>query len=396
MVSLKPPAAGRQKIERRAVREPPFYIRGNEKVEAQPRPGLFTKPSDFKLRLFPRDGFENQDMKPFLAITMGDPLGIGPEVVVKALRQEAFHRLCHPLVIGDPGVLRQTVAALGVALRVVEVEGVGFEAEPGKIFLLPGSSLPLGRDLRELPRDASARAAFAYLETAGRLALTGKVHGIVTGPVNKEAIHRAGIPFRGHTEYLAEISQTRKFAMMLAGERLRVALVTTHIAHEAVAKSLTGEAISNVIEVTHQGLREFFRIPAPRLGVAALNPHAGEGGLFGTEEKMISGAVKEAAGKGLNVSGPWPADTLFYRAVRGEFDAVVCMYHDQALIPLKLLQFDSAVNSTLGLPFIRTSVDHGVAYDLAGRGSAHSRSLEEAIRLAAQMALYRQGAGSRE
>ena len=335
-------------------------------------------------------------MKPTLAITMGDPLGIGPEVVVKALKQDNFHRLCHPLVIGDPGILRQTVAALGVALQIVEVKGAGFEGEPGKLFLLPASSLPIGKDLQKLPRDDSARASFAYVEKAGRLALTRDVHGIVTGPVNKEAIHRAGIPFRGHTEYLAEISQTKKFVMMLAGERLRVALVTTHIAHEAVAKSLTEEAISNVIEVTNQGLRDFFRIPAPRLGVAALNPHAGEGGLFGNEEGMIAGAVQKARGNGLKVSGPWPADTLFYRAVQGEFDAVVCMYHDQALIPLKLLHFDSAVNLTLGLPFIRTSVDHGVAYDLAGRGLANSRSLEEAIRLAVQMALYRQGAGSRE
>jgi len=335
-------------------------------------------------------------MKPTLAITMGDPLGIGPEVVVKALNQDSFHRLCHPLVIGDPAVLRQTVAGLGLALQIIEVKGIGFEGEPGKIFLLPASSLPTGKDLQKLARDDSARASFAYIEKAVRLALTGEVPGIVTGPVNKEAIHRSGIPFRGHTEYLAEISQTKKFVMMLAGERLRVALVTTHIPYTAVAESLSEEGILNVIEVTSQGLRDFFRISAPRLGVAALNPHAGEGGLFGNEERVIAGAVRKAQGKGLNVSGPWPADTLFHRAVQGEFDAVVCMYHDQALIPLKLLHFDSAVNITLGLPFIRTSVDHGVAYDLAGRGLASSRSLEEAIRLAAQMTLWRQGAGGKE
>lgn len=335
-------------------------------------------------------------MKPTLAITMGDPLGIGPEVVVKALKQESFFRLCDPLVIGDPAVLERIVAGLGFALQIVQVGGPGFEGGPGKIFLLPASSLPAGKDLQKLPRENSARASFAYIEEAARLALTGKVHGIVTGPVNKEAIHRAGIPFRGHTEYLAEISQTKKFVMMLAGERLRVALVTTHIPYAAVTEALNEEGIVSAIEVTSRGLRDFFRMTAPRLGVAALNPHAGEGGLFGNEEGMIAGAVRKAQGKGLDVSGPWPADTLFYRAVQGEFDAVICMYHDQALIPLKLLHFDSAVNITLGLPFIRTSVDHGVAYDLAGRGLASSRSLEEAIRLAAQMALSKQEADSGE
>jgi 4-hydroxythreonine-4-phosphate dehydrogenase len=184
--------------------------------------------------------------------------------------------------------------------------------------------------------------------------------------------------------------------MMLAGERLRVSLVTTHIPHGAVAKSLRERSILSVIEITARGLRDFFQISKPRLGVAALNPHAGEGGLFGGEEGAIARAVKKAREKGISASGPWPADTLFYRAVQGEFDAVVCMYHDQALIPLKLLHFDSAVNITLGLPFVRTSVDHGVAYELAGRGLASSRSMEEAIRMAAHMVECKRGAGGKE
>jgi 4-hydroxythreonine-4-phosphate dehydrogenase len=330
-------------------------------------------------------------MKPTLAIPMGDPLGIGPEVTVKALCKEEAHRLCRPLVIGDPGILRRTAEDLGLPLEMVEAPDAAFEDEPGKIFVFPASALPLEKDLRRLPRDACARASFAYIEKAGRLALTGKVDAMVTGPVNKEAIHRTGIPFQGHTEYLAEISRTKKYVMMLAGERLRVALVTTHIPHASVTGRLTEERIGEVIEVTGSGLRDFFRIPAPRLGVAALNPHAGEGGLFGNEEGIIAAAVQKARRGGWEASGPWPADTLFYRTVRGEFDAVVCMYHDQALIPLKLLHFESAVNITLGLPFIRTSVDHGVAYDLAGRGVASSRSLEEAIRLAAEMALSKHG-----
>jgi 4-hydroxythreonine-4-phosphate dehydrogenase len=333
-------------------------------------------------------------MKPTLAITMGDPLGIGPEVLVKALKQDDIRNLCRPWVIGDAGVLRRTAAALGSPLELVEAEAEISPADTGKIPLLPVSFLQAGKNLQDLPREDSARASFAYIEKAARLALDGKVRGIVTGPVSKEAIHRAGIPFRGHTEYLAEVSKTGKFVMMLAGERLRVSLVTTHIAHAAVAPSLREEEIRSVIEVTGRGLKDFFGIPSPRLGVAALNPHAGEGGLFGNEEGVINAAVAKGRAGGWNVSGPWPADTLFYRAVQGEFDAVVCMYHDQALIPLKLLHFDSAVNITLGLPFIRTSVDHGVAYDLAGRGTASSRSLEEAVRLAAKMAAGNQEAGN--
>jgi 4-phospho-D-threonate 3-dehydrogenase / 4-phospho-D-erythronate 3-dehydrogenase len=333
-------------------------------------------------------------MKPILAITMGDPSGIGPEVTVKALIREDLRRLCRPLVIGDAGILRRTAAALGASARIQEAgedEWKSLPEDSGRIYLLSASFLPDRKDPRGLPRDEAARAAFGYIEKAARLALAGEVQGIVTGPVNKEAIHRAGIPFRGHTEYLAEVSRTERFAMMLAGERLRVALVTTHIPHAAVPQSLREEDIRSVIELTDRGLRDFFLIPAPRLGVAAWNPHAGEGGLFGQEEGVIAAAVEKARSGGVQVSGPWPADTLFYRAVQGGFDAVVCMYHDQALIPLKLLHFDSAVNITLGLPFIRTSVDHGVAYDLAGRGMASSRSLEEAVRLAARMAQARQG-----
>ncbi len=325
---------------------------------------------------------------------MGDPSGIGPEVLAKALARRFFHRLCTPLVIGDPFVLRQTIQALRLNLEVVESGGEENRGDPGKIFLLPAFPVRSAKGSHPLQREESARASFAYLEKGAQLALTGKVHGLVTGPVSKEAIHGAGISFRGHTEYLAKVSGTKKFAMMLAGKRLRVSLVTTHIPHRDVSKSLSERGILDVIELTFRGIRDFFRIPKPRLGVAALNPHAGEGGLFGREEAVITRAVQKARGKGLSVSGPWPADSLFYRTVHGEFDAVICMYHDQALIPLKLLHFDTAVNITLGLPFVRTSVDHGVAFDLAGRGVASSRSMEEAIRIAARMALDKQEGGS--
>lgn len=336
---------------------------------------------------------QNHILKPTLAITMGDPLGIGPEVVAKALNQDPFHRICHPLVIGDAFVLKNTCRELGLDLQVVEVSDERIQAEPSKIHLLPASAFSSAKDPRRLPKEESARASFAYLEKGAHLARSGRVQGLVTGPVSKEAIHHAGISFRGHTEYLAEISQTEKFVMMLAGDRLRVSLVTTHIPLWAVAKSLRDPAILNVIEITARGLRDFFQIPTPRIGVAALNPHAGEDGLFGNEEAGIARAVHRAQEGGISVSGPWPADTLFYRTVQGEFDAVVCMYHDQALIPLKLLHFDTAVNITLGLPFIRTSVDHGVAYDRVGQGVASSRSMEEAIRMAAHMAVCKQEMG---
>jgi 4-hydroxythreonine-4-phosphate dehydrogenase len=259
-------------------------------------------------------------------------------------------------------------------------------------MILPLSRLLPGKNPTEVTPEESSRASFRYLEKAGRMALAGQVEAVTTGPVSKGAIARAGIPFQGHTEFFAGLAGTKDFVMMLAGERLRVALVTTHLPLNEVSKSLKEEKILSVVEITGRSLKEYFGFPNPRIAVAAFNPHGGEGGLFGEEEKIISRAVDEAHGRGWAISGPWPADSLFHRVVQGEFDAVVCMYHDQGLIPLKLLHFDSAVNVTLGLPFIRTSVDHGVAYDIAGKGIASSRSMEEAIKMAAQMALRKRQA----
>ncbi len=326
------------------------------------------------------------DPRPKIAITMGDPRGIGPEVVAQALARTSLHDLCRPLILGDMNVLSGTITRLGLGLRLGGVEEGSQEFRPGVLAVLPVSHLPPHKGPGEISPQEGSRASFAYLEIAGRMALEGKVEAIVTAPVSKEAIHGVGIPFRGHTEYLAEISGTREYVMMVAGERLKVALVTTHIPLGAVAKLIQERKILSVIEVTGRGLQTYFNLSAPRMAVAALNPHAGEGGLFGEEEGIISRAVRRARDQGLCVSGPWPADSLFYRAQQGEFDAVVCMYHDQGLIPLKLLHFDTAVNVTLGLPFIRTSVDHGVAYDIAGKGVANPSSMVEAIRLAARMA----------
>jgi len=327
-----------------------------------------------------------KNTKPKIAITMGDPRGIGPEVVAKAFARVHLSKVCTPLVLGDGHILARTVKRLRLGLEIVEVGEQPQEVWPGVLPVFSLSNLAALRLAEEVPPEESSRASFAYVERAGKMALDGKVEAIVTAPVSKEAIYGAGIPFRGHTEYLAEISGTEKFVMMLVGKRLKVALVTTHIPLGAVPKYLQEEKILSVIEVASQGLLDYFLESAPSIAVAALNPHAGEGGLFGKEERIISQAVQRAREKGISVSGPWPADSLFPRAQRGEFDAVVCMYHDQGLIPVKLLHFDTAVNVTLGLPFIRTSVDHGVAYDIAGRGVASSRSMEEAIRLAGRMA----------
>ena len=327
------------------------------------------------------------DQKPLIAITMGDPRGVGPEVVVKALARDSLYQIWSPFVLGDVKVVQRTIETLGLEMKAVEVEvGPHFRSLPGVLPVLSLSDLPKGVESGEIPAEKGARASFLYLEKAGKMVMEGWVNAIATGPVSKEAISRAGIPFQGHTEYFAGISGTKEFVMMLAGDRLKVALVTTHLPLNEVSKSLREERILSVIEITGRGLQDYFGLKTPRIAVTALNPHAGEGGLFGKEEKIISRAIQRAGNRGFAVSGPWPADSLFHRAVQGEFDVVVCMYHDQGLIPLKLLHFDTAVNITLGLPFIRTSVDHGVAYDIAGKGVASSRSMEEAVRLAAEMA----------
>jgi 4-hydroxythreonine-4-phosphate dehydrogenase len=324
-----------------------------------------------------------------IGVTMGDPRGIGPEVVVKSVSRKDLHQVCRPLILGDPLVLRRTAEALGFRLRVAEIEeGSILEMPEGGLTVLPLSRLLPG----EVTPEESSRASFRYLEKAGRMALAGQVEAIVTGPVSKGAIARTGIPFQGHTEFFAGLAGTKDFVMMLAGDRLRVALVTTHVPLNEVSKSLKEEKILSVVEITGGSLKEYFGFTKPRIAVAAFNPHGGEGGLFGVEENIISRTVDQARGKDWIVSGPWPADSLFYRAVQGEYDAVVCMYHDQGLIPLKLLHFDTAVNVTLGLPFLRTSVDHGVAYDIVGKGIASPRSMEEAIKMAAQMALRKRKA----
>ena len=323
--------------------------------------------------------------KPIVAITMGDARGVGPEVVVKALADPHLYQICRPLILGDRGVLSAMIRQLGFSLEMQEWIGKDAPYHPERPSLLSLSRLKPCAPSWRIPEGEAASASFAYIQRAADMALQGEVDAIATGPVSKEAIAAAGFPFRGHTEFLAERAGTPRFVMMLAGRRLKVALVTTHLAYREVPRALRPEKIQAVIEITGEALRRDWGLGRPRIAVAALNPHGGEGGLFGKEEGMIGRAVHRARLRGWEASGPWPSDTLFYRAVRGDFDAVVSMYHDQGLIPLKLLHFDSAVNVTLGLPFVRTSVDHGIGRDIAGQGIANPRSMQEAIRLAARM-----------
>jgi 4-hydroxythreonine-4-phosphate dehydrogenase len=315
-------------------------------------------------------------MKPKVAITMGDPVGVGPEIVLKALASRKVRRAVRPVVLGDEHLLGHIAGKLKLPLpptrEIINLSNL----DPGR--------LKPGRPSKNTA--APARAMIAYIEEAVRMATSGKADAIVTAPIGKEAAQRAGFKFPGHTEFLAHLTGTKDFAMMLGGEKLKVVLVTIHQALADVPKLITSKNIIKTLMITDRAFKIYFKVKRPRIAVAGLNPHAGEGGLFGREEKkIIIPAVKKARALGINATGPLPADTVFYRAVKGEFDCVVCMYHDQGLGPLKLLHFDDGVNVTLGLPIIRTSVDHGTAYDIAWRGVASPTSLISAILTAADM-----------
>ena len=297
-------------------------------------------------------------VKPRIGITVGDPSGIGPEIAAKAIAERRVLEVCEPRLYGPhtPDDLRPY--------------------EPGVL------SAPAGR------------AAYDAIVEAVRDARRGAIHGIATAPVNKEAFAMAGLPWKGHTDLLAHLTDTPRVAMMFHAETLRVVLATIHVPLADVPRLLTRDVVEFTIELTAKELPRF-GTPTPRIAVAGLNPHAGEHGIIGTEDRdVLVPAVEYCRSRGIDVTGPWPADTVFARAARGEFDAVIACYHDQGLIPVKLLAFGRAVNVTLGLPIVRTSVDHGTAFDIAGRGTADHRSMVEAILLASTLAAPR-AAGSR-
>jgi 4-hydroxythreonine-4-phosphate dehydrogenase len=328
-----------------------------------------------------------------VAITMGDPCGVGPEILIRALVSGNLHGYCHPVVIGDPLALERAMELLQAPLRLHLCHDLAeVTSDPERLALYPISTLTPEDLIYGHPSRAAAQAAITAIEVATRAAMNNQVQAICTCPIHKANLHRHGFDFPGHTEFLAHLTRTPFVVMMLAGPQLRVALVTIHEALARVPDLLTDDLLQRTIEITGKALRQDFAIDVPRVAVAGLNPHAGEQGRFGHEENTIIGPVVESFAEApYRVTGPHPPDTVFLRAYSGEFDAVVAMYHDQGLIPLKLVHFADAVNITLGLPIIRTSVDHGTAYDLAGTGKAQPTSLVEAIRLAAAIAANRSG-----
>lgn len=333
-------------------------------------------------------------VQPLIAITMGDPSGVGPEVILQALADPQLRRCCTPLVLGDLRAMQRAVKVCDSSLQLATV-GAAVEAlglPEGALALLPLSELA-DDDIRYgQPSERSGDAVYRYIRRAAELCLTGEVAAMATAPISKQALHRAGHHYPGHTELLAELCRCDDFVMMLAGDVLRVALVTIHEALSAVSGLITTERVLKTIRVTAGGVAPLCGNRSPRIAVLALNPHCGESGAFGTEETTaIIPAIAQAQAEGLDVAGPFSADTFFHFAVQEPppYDAVVAMYHDQGLIPLKMRHFDDAINITLGLPIIRTSVDHGTAYDLAGTGKASASSMQAAIRTAARLATGR-------
>jgi 4-hydroxythreonine-4-phosphate dehydrogenase len=367
--------------------------------------------------------------KPIIAITMGDPCGIGPEIIIKALQTPEVMKICVPLVIGDRTALERALTVCASALIIREISAVedARTVPAGNIPLLALSHLTETDMVYGAPSAAAGDAVFRYICHAARLCLDGRASAMVTAPISKEAMHRAGHDYPGHTELLAELCGTDNFVMMLAGDLLRVSLVTIHEALADVPHLVTFDQVLKTIRITAEGVARLTGKAAPKLAVLALNPHCGEGGKFGIQEaEIIEPAVRAARREGIDAIGPLSADTLFHFILKhyaesnfaaeagGEegatqaymtirqgapddanelmrqksaplYDGVVAMYHDQGLIPLKMLHFDDGVNITLGLPIIRTSVDHGTAYNLAGTGTASEHSLLAAIRMAVKM-----------
>jgi 4-phospho-D-threonate 3-dehydrogenase / 4-phospho-D-erythronate 3-dehydrogenase len=324
---------------------------------------------------------------PIVAVTMGDGAGIGPEVVVPALLDDTVLGLCNPIVIGDAKRLRQAAEIVGVTADIVGVESVSdANHAPGRINVIDLDLLPKDLPWGKLSAVAG-NAAYQYIRIASELAVRGEVQAICTAPLNKEALHAAGHIYPGHTELLAHLTGTEEVSMMLSTPKLKVIHVTTHIGLlDAVARIEPG-LVERTVRRGHEALVRA-GTSSPKIGVCGINPHAGEGGLFGygEEEQKIIPAIEVLKADGIDVHGPLPADTAFFLAGRGDYDLIVAMYHDQGHGPVKVLGIEAGVNITVGLPVIRTSVDHGTAFDIAGKGIAEHGSMIEALRQAAELA----------
>ncbi len=323
---------------------------------------------------------------PTIALTMGDPCGIGPEVIARALAEEAVRSWCRPIVVGSSFAMQQAVEITGVPLVVERADLTnGSAARPGSIAVLdPGNLDP---ELITVGRISPqcGKAAMEWVTRAAELALEGKVQALATAPVNKEAASLAGYKAIGHMELLQEISGAKNVATMLMSGGLRVVHLTTHRSLRVACDYVTRERVLSMLELTHGAFLDW-GFPQPRIAAAALNPHASDGGLLGAEEaEAIAPAVEDARAKGINATGPIPADIVFHQAIHGGYDVVLAMYHDQGHIPIKVHGFERSVSVNMGLPFVRTSVDHGTAFDIAGKGKADHLSMLEAIRAAAAL-----------
>jgi 4-hydroxythreonine-4-phosphate dehydrogenase len=325
-----------------------------------------------------------------LALTLGDPAGIGPDITLLAWQSRARDRIPPFALLGDPGVLADRAVALGFDVPIEAVERI--EAAPACFALaLPVLPVPVaGSVVPGRPSQIASAAIMESIERAVGLVRGGTARAVVTNPIAKSVLYGAGFPFPGHTEYLASLAaatgQTPHPVMLLASPELKVVPVTIHVPLNDVASLLTKELILATIAITARDLGRYFGIKRPRLAVTGLNPHAGEDGSLGREEsEIIAPAIEAARASGIDVTGPHPADTLFHAKARRTYDCAICMYHDQALVPFKTLAFEEGVNVTLGLPFVRTSPDHGTAFSIAGTGAANPKSLIEALKLAAAM-----------
>jgi 4-hydroxythreonine-4-phosphate dehydrogenase len=308
-----------------------------------------------------------------IAITLGDPAGIGPEIVLKSLMSREVTEICRPLIIGSRAVIKATSEKMSIPFDTRTHDVLDTGKITNRDFAKGMSTIEGGRD------------CVSYIKKAVELAMLKVVDAIVTAPISKESLKMAGFTWPGHTEMLAELTGTKDYAMVLCGGPLKIILATIHTALRNVPDMVTRERIVKTIVLAKKAC-DLTDIKEPRIAVAGLNPHAGEAGIFGNEERLeIAPAVDEAQRMGISVTGPYPADALFHKAYKGEFDIIVCMYHDQGLIPLKMIAFDKGVNMTVGLPFVRTSPDHGTAYDIAWKGIADPTSLIEAIKLAAAL-----------
>lgn len=330
---------------------------------------------------------EKNKTLPVIGITVGDPAGIGPEIVLKALKDARIYEICRPVLIGDLKNLEFTNSALGIGARLTKYSAeTAPEPDAVEVYDLANidPEIVLGEE-----SEVTGRASAEFIETAVRLWQVGTIDAIATAPISKNALKMARYAYPGHTEFLAALTDTKDFAMSFFAEKLRVVLLSTHVSLRNAIELVTTDSLVNLIRFSNRELPKLIG-KNPKIAVAGINPHASEGGMFGDEEgKQIVPAIQKCLGEGIDVSGPFSPDTIFLRGFRGEFDLVVACYHDQATIAVKSLSFGSSVNVTLGLPLIRTSVDHGTAFDIAGKGVAEESSMSAAIKLAAELVRIR-------